>query len=138
MDSEKDENRLIAERRRKLTDLRTEGEAFPNAFRRDFLADQLHASFAERSKESLDGEAIAVKVGGRMMAKRVMGKTSFAKLQDRSGQIQLMLERERLGDEAYKRFQGRRFGVTFWVPRACCAKPKPASCQSASTSCICS
>jgi lysyl-tRNA synthetase class 2 len=108
--SDRDENRLIAERRRKLTETRAEGQAFPNEFRRDALADQLHASFGERSKEALDSEAITVKVGGRMMAKRVMGKTSFAKLQDRSGQIQLMVSRERLGEEAYRRFKAGDLG----------------------------
>jgi len=107
---EPDENRLIAERRRKLTEARAEGLAFPNEFRRDMLADQLHASFGERSKEVLEGEAIAVKVGGRMMVKRVMGKTSFAKLQDRSGQIQLMIERDRLGEGAYRLFKTSDLG----------------------------
>ncbi len=105
-----DENKLIAERRRKLSEARERGVAFPNEFRRDVLADQLQASFGARSKEALEEEAITVNVGGRMMVKRVMGKTSFAKLQDRSGQIQLMIERDRIGEEAYRLFKTADLG----------------------------
>ncbi len=100
-----DENKLIAERRRKLDALRTEGHAFPNDFRRDALAEQLHGLYGKRANESLEQEGVTVAVAGRMMEKRVMGKASFAKLQDMSGRIQLFLERDRLGPEIYQAFK---------------------------------
>ena len=94
--SEQNENRLIAERREKLGQLREKGAAFPNDFRRDFIAGELHAIYGEHSTESLATESPVVHVAGRMMAKRVMGKVSFLKIQDRSGQLQLFVERDRV------------------------------------------
>ncbi len=101
----KDENTLIAERRRKLDELRQGGNAFPNDFRRNALADELHQSYGEHEDQSLRDENICVSVSGRMMVKRVMGKASFIKLQDRTGQIQLRLERDRLPEGAYTQFK---------------------------------
>jgi lysyl-tRNA synthetase class 2 len=99
-----DENKLIAERRAKLARLRAAGCAFPNDFRRDALADQLLTAYADRPPEWFDEHIIRVKVGGRMMVKRVMGKASFAKVMDRTGQIQLFLQSETLG-EVYEEFK---------------------------------
>jgi lysyl-tRNA synthetase class 2 len=104
-----DENKLIAERRAKLAALRRLGSAFPNDFRRDTLAAQLHLGFGDKSSEWLDANPTAAHVGGRMMLKRVMGRASFAKLADRSGQIQIYLQAETLG-EAYERFKGWDLG----------------------------
>jgi lysyl-tRNA synthetase class 2 len=100
-----DENKLIAERRAKLDALREQGNAFPNDFRRNAIAGELHQTFAAHDKEALAEEKIEVSVAGRMMAKRVMGKASFVKLQDRSGQIQLRLERDRLPEGVYQAFK---------------------------------
>jgi lysyl-tRNA synthetase class 2 len=104
-----DENRLIAERRAKLARLREGsagrgGVAFPNDFRREALADQLLTAYGDRAPEWFEKNTVQVKVGGRLMAKRVQGKTSFAKLMDRSGQIQLFVQRDALG-EAYEEFK---------------------------------
>jgi lysyl-tRNA synthetase class 2 len=99
-----DENKLIAERRAKLARLRASGAVFPNDFRRDALADQLLVAYGDRAPEWFDQHTIRVKVGGRMMAKRVMGKASFAKIMDRSGQIQLFAQSEPLG-VAYDEFK---------------------------------
>jgi lysyl-tRNA synthetase class 2 len=101
----KDENALIAERRRKLDALREAGNPFPNNFRRNALADELHEVYGKHEDEHLRDEDVQVKVAGRMMAKRVMGKASFIKLQDRTGQIQVRLERDRLPDGAYAAFK---------------------------------
>ena len=101
----RDENELIAERRRKLTALRESGNPYPNDFRRNSLADELHQSYGKHEDEHLRGEAIHVSVAGRMMVKRVMGKASFIKLQDRTGQIQLRLERDRLPEGLYQDFK---------------------------------
>src|SRR6201988_3886674 len=100
-----DEHKLIAERRAKLAQLRPHGSAFPNDFRRDALAGQLHDSFGDKTGEWLPGNPTRVKVGGRLMFKRLMGKASFAKIADRTGQIQLYLQQETLG-EAYEAFKG--------------------------------
>jgi lysyl-tRNA synthetase, class II len=104
-----DENRLIAERRAKLGELRRAGNAYPNDFRRDVLAGQLHGAFAERDGAWLDANPTRVKVGGRMLFRRVMGKASFAKIGDRTGQIQLYLQQDSLG-AAYEAFKGWDIG----------------------------
>jgi lysyl-tRNA synthetase class 2 len=100
-----DENKLIAERRAKLAALRAAGPVFPNDFRRNALAGEIHAGFGEKTAEWLDANPTRVRVGGRMMFKRIMGKASFAKLADRTGQIQLFLQSESLGEQ-YEAFKG--------------------------------
>jgi lysyl-tRNA synthetase class 2 len=104
-DKPQDENKLIAERRSKLDALREQGNAFPNDFRRNAIAGELHQTFHAHDNDTLVEENITVAVSGRMMAKRVMGKASFVKLQDRSGQIQLRLERDRLPEGVYQAFK---------------------------------
>jgi lysyl-tRNA synthetase class 2 len=104
-----DENPLIAERRAKLAALRARGPAFPNDFRRDSLAAQIEAAYGERPPEWFEANPVRVAVGGRLMAKRVMGKASFAKLADRSGQIQVFLQAQALG-EAYEAWKGHDVG----------------------------
>ena len=103
--SKPDENKLIAERRAKLDALREQGNPFPNDFRRNAIAEELHQTFESHDKEALEEEKIEVAVSGRMMAKRVMGKASFINLQDRSGQIQVRLERDRLPEGVYQAFK---------------------------------
>lgn len=102
---EHDENRLIAERREKLARLREKGPAYPNDFQPDHYAAALHEAYGEHDKEALGKLGKRVKVAGRMMLKRVMGKASFATLQDRSGRIQLYLDKSQLGDECYAEFR---------------------------------
>src|SRR5690606_10121522 len=104
-DTEGQENRLIAERRAKLARLRDSGNAYPNDFRRDSLAAELVAAYQGQSAESLAAAPIPVSVAGRLMVKRVMGGSSFVKLQDRSGQIQLLLRRDRLTEPVYGEFK---------------------------------
>ena len=105
-----DENHLIAERRAKLTALRAQGlPAYPNDFRRDALAADLLATYAERDAAWLEANPVRVRVGGRMMFQRVMGKASFAKLADRSGAIQLFLQEDALG-AAYEAFKNYDVG----------------------------
>ena len=101
-----DENKLIAQRREKLAGIRVAASeqgitAFPNTFRRDALATDLLEKYNDKTKEELEELAIRVAVGGRMMAKRVMGKASFAQLQDMSGRIQLFLQRDSLPEGIY-------------------------------------
>jgi lysyl-tRNA synthetase class 2 len=104
-----DENKLIAERRAKLAALRQAGTAFPNDFRRDALAGELHGAFGERTAQWLDANPTRVSVGGRLMFRRVMGRASFGKIADRTGQIQLYLQLDNLG-ESYEAFKNWDIG----------------------------
>ncbi len=100
-----DENQLIAQRREKLDALRESGNAFPNDFRRDVVTGELHAEYGEKSKEELEEMGLRVKVAGRIMSRRIMGKASFAHLQDMSGRIQLYIARDAIGEGAYAGFK---------------------------------
>ncbi|MEX1082473.1 MAG: lysine--tRNA ligase [Halofilum sp. (in: g-proteobacteria)] len=108
--SDSDEHSLIAQRRAKLGELRASGSAYPNDFRRDALAAPLHEAYDEVDSEALEAEGRRVAVAGRMMAKRVMGKASFAQLQDMSGRIQLFVQRETVGEDRYKEFKALDVG----------------------------
>jgi lysyl-tRNA synthetase class 2 len=102
-----DENQIIAERRGKLAALRDGGNAFPNDFRRDALAADLHACHGAKANDELEPQDIAVAVAGRMMLKRVMGKAAFATIQDMSGRIQLYVTLDAVGAgplDAFKRW----------------------------------
>ena len=103
--AELDENKLIAQRREKLSAIREQGNAFPNDFRRDSLAAELHSRFEGVDADGLEAESVTVRVAGRMMAKRVMGKASFTHLQDMSGRIQLFVQRDSLPDGIYPSFK---------------------------------
>ncbi len=100
-----DEHQIVAERRAKLAALRGAGQAFPNDFRRDALAADLHAAHGSKGNEALEPAAIRVAVAGRMMLKRVMGKACFATLQDMSGRIQLYVTMDVVGAEALDAFK---------------------------------
>ena len=98
---EQDEQEQIRQRREKLTNLREDGIAFPTDFRRDAVAGQLLAAYAEKSAEQLEAEPIRVKIAGRMMTRRIMGKAAFCHLQDMSGQIQVYVSRDSLPEGFY-------------------------------------
>ena len=135
-----DENQIIAERRGKLAALRDGGNAFPNDFRRDALAADLHAGHGAKANEELEPQDIVVAVAGRMMLKRVMGKAAFATIQDMSGRIQLYVTLDAVGAEALDAFKrwdlgdivgatGRLFktktgelSVQVSAPSACCRR----------------
>jgi lysyl-tRNA synthetase class 2 len=108
--TDQDENSLIAQRRAKLDALRARGNAFPNDFRRDAIAGELHAEYGDKDNTLLEAEPRRVRVAGRLMAKRVMGKASFAQLQDMSGRIQLFLQRDTLPEGLYQEFKGWDLG----------------------------
>ncbi len=99
--SEQDENKLIAERKSKLVDLRNDGNPFVNDFKPKELIQEIHASFGESTNESLEQNKKEVSVAGRIMLKRIMGKASFAQIQDSSGRIQLFVSRDNLDDGFY-------------------------------------
>ena len=96
-----DENEQIAQRRTKLTALRELGNAHPNHFRRDHLFADLLADYADHTPEQLEAEPVKVTVAGRIMTRRIMGKASFAHLQDMSGRMQLYVQRDTLAEGFY-------------------------------------
>ncbi len=105
-----DENQLIAERREKLKAIRQQqaegkGPAFPNDFKPGDRAADLFASHAGQTPEGLLAQGSRAKVAGRMMLKRVMGKASFATLQDSTGRIQIYVKRDEVGEDAYEAFK---------------------------------
>ncbi len=102
---EQDENRLIAQRREKLNELRKEGNAFPNDFRRNVLNAELAAEYAESDSDTLKAGTRRVKIAGRLMTKRVMGKASFATIRDMSGDMQLYVKRDDLAEGVYPAFK---------------------------------
>ena len=102
---EQDENKLIAQRREKLAALREEGQPFPNDFERRHFAQKLLNEYGNRERAFFDENAVEVSAAGRLMAKRVMGKASFAHIQDMSGKIQFFVQQKALGEEAYDAFK---------------------------------
>lgn len=100
-----DENRLIAERREKLAQWRQSGAAFPNDFTRENTAGKLDELYGDKEAEALEAMPVAVKVAGRVMLKRVMGKASFITIQDLSGRVQLYVQRDSVGEAVYADFK---------------------------------
>jgi lysyl-tRNA synthetase class 2 len=100
-----DENQIIAERRGKLHALRARGNAYPNDFTRDAFARELHDGYDAHTHDQLDQVGMNVAVAGRMLLKRVMGKASFATLQDMSGRIQLYVTTDALGADVHEAFK---------------------------------
>jgi lysyl-tRNA synthetase class 2 len=99
-----DTNELLAQRRAKLTELRSKGNAYPNDFHRDTLAAQLHTAYKNKTELELEAVPIQVKVAGRIMTCRRMGKASFVHLQDMSGRIQLYIRQDAIVAAMYAQF----------------------------------
>ena len=101
-----DENHVIAERRQKLAAIRAKtAQAFPNDFRPEHDAAELIAKYGQQTKEALDAAPAMVKVAGRMMLKRVMGKAAFATIQDASERMQLYISLQDVGEAAMEEFK---------------------------------
>ncbi len=98
-------NQIIEERRAKLAALREAGIAFPNDFRRNNLASDLHKKYGNQSNDTLEKDQMSVEVAGRMILKRVMGKASFATIQDMSGHIQLYITNDITGESVHAAFK---------------------------------
>ncbi|PID46994.1 MAG: lysine--tRNA ligase [Proteobacteria bacterium] len=107
---EHDDNQLIALRREKLAAIREQGVAFPNDFKREHYAADLQAKFAEKDKDWLAENPHRVRVAGRIMLKRVMGKASFITISDATGRLQLYVQKGMLGDALYDAFKGWDIG----------------------------
>lgn len=99
------EQEQIAQRRAKLTALREQGNPFPCDFRRNVVSGELHAEYGEQESAALESAAISVKIAGRIMTRRLMGKASFVHIQDMSGKIQLYIQRDVIGVDEYQAFK---------------------------------
>ncbi len=104
--SVQDENEQIAQRRAKLAQLRQETDTpFPNDFRRDVMAAELHAEYGDKDEAWLAENPRRVAIAGRMMTRRIMGKAAFAHLQDMSGRMQIYVKRDNLPEGVYAQFK---------------------------------
>ncbi len=100
-----DTDHLIAERRAKLTALRSTSNPFPNDFERRDVAGDIHAAHGGKTKEELEASPVSVQLAGRMLLKRVMGKASFATLQDMGGRMQIYVTNDGTGVDAHQAFK---------------------------------
>lgn len=98
-----EDNEQIRRRREKLAGLRRTGIAFPNDFKPTHLAARILASYGDWDAGQLEQVEIGVGIAGRMMSRRIMGKAAFAHIQDRSGSIQILVQRDRLAEDVYNR-----------------------------------
>lgn len=98
-------NEQIAQRKAKLNALRQKGQAYPNDFQRDTIASELHQQYGTCDESTLSQGNHRVKVAGRIMTRRLMGKASFVHLQDMSGRIQLYIARDHLPEGVYAEFK---------------------------------
>jgi len=97
-------NELIEERKAKLQKLRAEGWSYPNRFRRDSLAGEIHQYYGALSEDDLQERSPKASIAGRILLKRVMGKAAFVTLQDMSGKLQVYIRKDTIGDVAYAGF----------------------------------
>lgn len=107
---------LIEQRRAKLASWREQGQAYPAGFHRDALSASLHAKYQDKTEEELEANPILVKVAGRIMTRRLMGKASFTHIQDMSGRMQIYIKQDDVTQAVYDDFKqwdlGDIIGVT--------------------------
>jgi lysyl-tRNA synthetase class 2 len=97
-------NELIEERKAKLQKIRTEGWSYPNRFRRDSLAEEIHQRYGALSEDDLQERLPKASIAGRIRLKRIMGKAAFVTLQDMSDKLQIYIRKDAIGDVAYNEF----------------------------------
>ncbi len=93
------------DRQAKLVQLRALGQAYPNDFKREHLAQPLHDEYQDKASEYFESHPIPVAMAGRMMTKRLMGKASFVHIQDMSGQMQVYIKQDALPEDLYEQFK---------------------------------
>ncbi len=102
---DQDENHIIADRRAKLAEWRATGKAYPNDFERENISGKIIELYDAKTAEELEANPVEVKVAGRVMLKRVMGKASFITISDVGGRIQIYVARDKVGEETYTAFK---------------------------------
>ena len=114
-EKKEDQNKLIKERRSKLSSLRESGFNFPKPFPIDSYCIDLNNNHEESSKEDLENLNKEVAIAGRMMAKRIMGKSSFSKIKDGTSSIQIFINSKNVSEELYEQFKTYDVGDILWV-----------------------
>ena len=114
-EKKEDQNKLVEERRNKLLSLREEGFNYPISIEIDATVKDLFETYGESTREEVSDANKTVKIAGRMMAKRIMGKSSFSKVVDSSGSIQLFLNSKNLDEKTYNNFKTYDVGDIIWV-----------------------
>ena len=114
-EKKEDQNKLIKERRSKLSSLRESGFNFPKPIPIDSYCIDLNNKHEESSKEDLESLNKEVTIAGRMMAKRIMGKSSFSKIKDGTSSIQIFINSKNVSEELYKHFKTYDVGDILWV-----------------------
>jgi len=114
-EKKEDQNKLIKERRAKLSSLRESGFNFPKPIPIDSYCIDLKNNHEESSKEDLENLNKEVAIAGRMMAKRIMGKSSFSKIKDGTSSIQIFINSKNVSEELYKHFKTYDVGDILWV-----------------------
>ncbi len=114
-EKKEDQNKLIKERRSKLSSLRESGFNFPKPIPIDSYCIDLNNKHEESSKEDLEGLNKEVTIAGRMMAKRIMGKSSFSKIKDGTSSIQIFINSKNVSEELYEQFKTYDVGDILWV-----------------------
>ena len=102
---DQDENHIIADRRAKLAEWRATGEAYPNDFERENISGKIIELYDAKTAEELEANPVEVKVAGRIMLKRIMGKASFITISDVGGRIQIYVARDKVGEDTYTAFK---------------------------------
>ncbi len=100
-----EEHDLIGQRRQKLAEWREKAQAYPNDFHRNALAKQLHTEFEQLDHNALEVLQKEVKIAGRIMLRRLMGKASFCHIQDMSGRIQIYIRESDVPNGLYENFK---------------------------------
>ena len=114
-EKKEDQNKLVEERRNKLLSMREEGFNYPISIEIDAIVKDLFETYGKSTREEVIDANKTVKFTGRMMAKRIMGKSSFSKVVDGSGSIQLFLDSKNLDEKTYNNFKTYDVGDIIWV-----------------------
>lgn len=104
-----DESEILHVRRQKLASLREKGFNFPNKFKPQNLSAKILADYADKSQEELQEHKIYVRVAGRIVLRRIMGKASFVHIQDVAGRIQVYIKENDI-PEQYEDFKNLDLG----------------------------
>ena len=105
-----DENKLIAERKKKLENIKQKHQPYPNSFKKKDSANDLTKNYSKLSKDNLAKKKVKTTIAGRVLTIRDMGNSSFANLHDESGNIQIYLQKKFVGEEQYELFNNLDLG----------------------------
>ena len=95
------QNEQSIQRKAKLAQLREKGNPYPNDFRRTHMCADAPRLFEEFSSPGIQTEPVSIRIAGRLMSRRIMGKASFAHVRDESGNIQIFVKRDNLAEGFY-------------------------------------